>query len=103
MLTASDHIISFATEIQQGGALGPLLFTMAVVEVASSIASSFNIWYFDDETLDGRISAISGELFLLQLEVNTSKWEIIHYNYSADDFEGAILDIILILEDIKIS
>lgn len=96
MLTASDHI-SFATEIQQGGALGPLLFTMAVVEVASSIAS-FNIWYFDDETLDGRISAISGELFLPQLEV-----EIIHYNYSADDFEGAILDIILILEDIKIS
>ncbi|CAE1316405.1 unnamed protein product [Acanthosepion pharaonis] len=110
MLIASDNIISSVTGIQQGDPLGPLLFAMAIDGVARSIASPFNIWYLDDATLWGSIEAVAADLrrvipalSLLGLEINSSKSEIINLNYSADDFESAIRDIRLILEDIKIT
>ncbi|CAE1249357.1 unnamed protein product [Acanthosepion pharaonis] len=110
MLIASDNIISSATGIQQRDPLGPLLFAMAIDGVARSIASPFNIWYLDDATLGESIEAVAADLrrvilvlSLLGLEINSSKSEIINLNYSADDFESAIRDIRLILEDIKIT
>ncbi|CAE1272384.1 unnamed protein product [Acanthosepion pharaonis] len=110
MLIASDNIISSATGIQQGDPLGLLLFWMAVDGVARSIASPFNIWYIGDATLGGSIEAVAADLrrvisalSLLGLGINSSKSEIINLNYSADDFESAIRDIRLILEDIKIT
>ncbi|CAE1272225.1 unnamed protein product [Acanthosepion pharaonis] len=110
MLIASDNIISSATGIQQGDPLGPLIFAMAVDGVARSIASPFNIWYLDDATLGRSIEAVAADLrrvipvlSLLGLEINSSKSEIINLNYSADDFESAIRDNRLILEDIKIT
>ncbi|CAE1162214.1 unnamed protein product [Acanthosepion pharaonis] len=110
MLINSDNIISSATGIQQGEPLGPLLFAMAIDGVARSIASPSNIWYLDDATLGGSIEAVAADprrvipaLSLLGLEINSSKSEIINLNYTADDFESAIRDIRLILEDIKIT
>ncbi|CAE1263915.1 unnamed protein product [Acanthosepion pharaonis] len=95
MLIASHNIISSATVIQQGDPLGPLLFAMAIDGVARSIASLFNIWYLDDATLGGPIEAVAADLrrvipalSLLELEINSSKSEIINLNYTADDFDG---------------
>ncbi|CAE1284293.1 unnamed protein product [Acanthosepion pharaonis] len=110
MLITSNIIISSATGIQQGDPLSPLLFAMAVDEVARSIASPFNICYLDDATLGGPVEAVAADrrrvipaLSLLGHEINSSKSEIINLNYRADDFESAIPDIRLILEDIKIT
>ena len=47
---SSDQPICSATGIQQGDHLGPVLFVMAVDEVASSQSSKINIWNIDDAT-----------------------------------------------------
>ncbi|CAE1296928.1 unnamed protein product [Acanthosepion pharaonis] len=110
MLIASDNNNFSATRIPQSDPLGPLLFAITVGGVACSIASPFNIWYLEDATLGRPVEAVAIDLrrvipvfSLLGFEINSSKSRIINLNYSTGDFEDAIRDIRLILEDIKIT
>ena len=37
--------------VQQGDPLGPLLFSLAINDIVSSMKSNFNLWYLDDATI----------------------------------------------------
>ena len=39
--------------VQQGDPLGPLLFSLDIHDIASSMKSNFNVWYLDDATIAG--------------------------------------------------
>ena len=80
-----DHIIIASQEgVQQGDPLGPLLFSLAIQGLASSLSSDFNAWYLDDGTLGGdpgvvlddfrKIIAAKDEL---GLEINDRKCELL--------------------------
>ena len=60
---ASSHPICSTTGIQQGDPLGPVLFAMAVDEVASSLSAKINIWYLGDATLGGPAESVFCYLF----------------------------------------
>ena len=79
----SDHPFCSATGIQQGDHLGPVLFSMAVEEVASSLSSEINIWHLDDATLVGAAESVFAEvrkcvteLKKIGLEVNSSSMKL---------------------------
>ena len=66
---------------------------MAVDDVASSLSSEINIWYFDDATLGGPAESVFAdvrkcvtELKKIGLEVNPSKCEVINMNYPVEEF-----------------
>ena len=52
-LVIDNETILSETGVQQGDPLGPVLFAMAVDEVASSVRSHINIRYLDDATIGG--------------------------------------------------
>ena len=47
-LFCGDQIISSASGVQQGDRIGPLLFALAVDDMARSVSAPLNIWYLDD-------------------------------------------------------
>ena len=52
-LLVTEKIIPSSTGVQQGDPLGPLLFALAVDDIARSLSSPVNLWYLDDATLAG--------------------------------------------------
>ena len=46
---ASGHSITSSTGVQQGYPIGPLLFTLAVDQIASEEESEPNVWYLEDD------------------------------------------------------
>ena len=49
-LVIGNETILSEIGIQQGDPLGPVLFALAIDEIARSIRSPINIWYSDDAT-----------------------------------------------------
>ena len=49
----NGHIIWSNSGVQQGDPFGPLLFSLAIHEIASTIKSNFNVLYLDDATIAG--------------------------------------------------
>ena len=89
---ASGNPICSATSIQQGDPLGPVLFAIAVDEVASSLSSEINILYLGDVTLGVPtvyvfvdVCRCATELKEIDLEVNTSKCEVINMSHPIDE------------------
>ena len=50
-LMANGNLIWFDSGVQQGDTLVPLLFSIAIHDIASSMKSNFNIWYLDDTAI----------------------------------------------------
>ena len=50
-LMANGNLIWYDCGVQQGDPLGPLLFSLAIHDIASSMKSNFNVWYLDDATI----------------------------------------------------
>ena len=48
---ANENIIWSDSGVQQGDPFGPLLFSLAIHDIASSMRSNFNVWYLDDATI----------------------------------------------------
>ena len=95
---ASSHPICSATGIQQADPLGPVLFAMAVDEVASSQSSKKHIWYLDDATSSGQAESVFAdvkkcvtELKKIGLKGNPSKCDVINMRYQVDEFTKLVM------------
>ena len=49
----NGNVIWSASGVQQGEPLGPLLFFIAIHDIASSVRSNFIVWYLGDATIAG--------------------------------------------------
>ena len=52
-LMTNGNLIWSDSGVQHGDPLGPLLFSIAIHDIASSMKSNFNVWYLDDATIAG--------------------------------------------------
>ena len=59
---ASGHSITSSTGIQQGDPIGPLLFALAVDQIANGIDSELNVWYLDDATIGGSPESVLSDV-----------------------------------------
>ena len=50
---ANGNLIWSDSGVQQCDPRGPLLFSLAILDIASSMKSNFNVWYLDDFTFAG--------------------------------------------------
>ena len=62
ILLVGNSVISSECGVQQGDPLGPLLFVLAVDDIARSVSSSLNMWYLDDATLGGPADIVAADL-----------------------------------------
>ena len=92
-LLVSGHLIPSSTGVQQGDPLGPLLFALAVDDIARSLSSPLNLWYLDDATIAGPVDTVLDDvskivpgLSAIGLDVNPSKSEIINIGLDDDSF-----------------
>ena len=82
---ANGNVIWSDSGVQQGNPLGPLLFSIAIHDIASSMKSNFNVWYLADATIAGdpisvcddikRCSCIFADIGLF---LNPSKSELVN-------------------------
>ncbi|KAJ2948225.1 hypothetical protein O0L34_g10035 [Tuta absoluta] len=47
---------------QQGDPLGPLIFSLAIHKVVTSLKSSLNVWYLDDGTIGGTTESVAEDV-----------------------------------------
>ena len=47
----NESLIWSDSGVQQGDPLGPLLFSLAIHDIASSMKTNYNVWYLDDATI----------------------------------------------------
>ena len=82
---ANGNLIWSDSGVQQGDPLGPLIFSLAIHDIASSMKSNFNVWYLDDATIAGDprsvcddIKRCSCMLADIGLFLNPSKSELVN-------------------------
>ena len=87
-----EHRIVSACGVQQGDPLGPLLFSLGVHPLATSLLSEVNVWYLDDLTILGDPSTVLQDLIKIQREsaslgltLNNEKSEVIIFNCTEDE------------------
>ena len=95
-LVIGNETILSETGVQQGDPLGPVLFALAVDEIARSVKSQINIWYLDDATIDGPVESVYEDLrWIIPMlsdigqEVNPSKSEVSNVSY--DNIQSVLL------------
>ena len=97
-LVIGNETILSETGVQQGDPLGPVLFALAVDEIARSARSTINIWYLDDATIGGPVESVCEDLRRIitmlsdiGLKANSTKSEV--SNVSCDNFQSVLLAI----------
>ena len=90
-LFCGDKTMASNNGVQQGDPLGPMLFCLVVDELAKSLESLLNLWYFDDATLGGSPESVLEDFTTvmekadeLGLELNASKCELLMFGGSED-------------------
>ena len=61
-LVIGNETILSDSGVQQGNPLGPILFALAVDEIARSVRSPINIWCLDDVTIGGSVESVCEDL-----------------------------------------
>ena len=57
-LVIGNETILSETGVQEGYPLGPVIFALAVDEIARSVRPPINIWYLDDATIGGPVESV---------------------------------------------
>ena len=109
-LLVTDKIIHSSTGVQQGDPLGPLLFALAVDDIARSLSSPINLWYLDDATIAGPadlilkdIQTIVPALEKIGLHLNAAKSEIINLDLPNQAFATALSKVKETLDQIQVT
>ena len=96
-MIGNETILS-KSDVQQGYPLGPVLFALAVDEIAISVRSPISILYTDDATIGGPVESVCLDLLRIipmlsdiGLEVNPTKSEV--SSASCDNFKSVLLAI----------
>ena len=102
ILIRSDYVV------QQGEPIGPLLFSLAIYDIASSMKSNFDVWYLDDATIAGdprsvcdaikRCSCMLADIYFF---LNPSKSELVNLGLDETVFFRQIQYINYILENVS--
>ena len=61
-LVIGNETVLSETGVQQGYPLGPVLFDLAVGEIAIGVRSPSNVWYMDDVTICGPVQSACEDL-----------------------------------------
>ena len=98
------------TGVQQGDPIGPLLFAIAVDQIASGVDSELNVWYLDDATIGGSPDSVLSEvqrcitgLKRIGLIVNPKKTEIINVGLAAGKFSRVVNSFNELLPEITVT
>ena len=107
-LLFGDDIIASSTGVQQGDPLGPLLFALAVDDIARGVVSPLNMWYLDDATIGGPPGTVLADLRRLipllegiGLVVNPKKSEIINAGCTEDELHAFRLSAVDVLDGVQ--
>ena len=89
ILLWNEVLIPSSEGIQQGDPLGPLLFSLTIRELKSSLVSEFKVYFLDDGTMGGDLDDVTADLKrineegqALSLIFNVSKSELISHDQS---------------------
>ena len=103
---ASGHSITSST----GDPIGPLLFALAVDQIASGVDSELNVWHLDDATIGGSPESVLSDaqrcitgLKRIGLIVNPKKTEIINVGLAAGKFSRVVNSVNELLPEIKVT
>ena len=61
-LMDNGNLIWSDSGVQQGDPLGPIIFSLAIHDIASSIKSNLNVWYLDDATIAGDPRSVCNDI-----------------------------------------
>ena len=107
---AAGHLITSSTGVQQGDPISPLLFALAVDQIASGVDSELNIWYLDDATIGGSPESVLSDvqrcitgLKRIGLIVNPRKTEIINVGLAAGKISSVVNSFNELLPEIKVT
>ena len=107
---ASGHSITSSTGVQQGDPIGPLMFALAVDQIASGEESELNVWYLDDTTIGGSSESVLSDvqrciigLKRIGLIVSPKKTEIINVGVAAEKFSRVVNSFNELLPEIKVT
>ena len=107
---ASGHSITSSTGVQQEDPIGPLLFALAVDQIASGVESELNVWYLDDATIGGSPESVLSDVQRcnngpkrIGLIVNPKKIEIINVGLAAGKFSRVVNSSNELLPEIKVT
>ena len=107
---ASGNSTTSSTGVQQGDLTGPLLFALAVDQIASGVESELNVWYLDDATIGGSHESFLSDvqrcitgLQRIGLIVNPKKTEIINVGLAAGEFSRVVNSFNELLPEIKVT
>ena len=105
---ANKNFIWSDSGVQQGDPFGPLHFSIAIHDIASSMKSNLNVWYLDDATIAGGrrsvcddIKRCSCMLADIGLFLNPSKSELVNLGLDETVFFRETQFIKSILENVS--
>ena len=104
-----DFRLTSECGVQQGDPLGPLLFSIAIHDLAVSLQSEMKVWYLDDVTVGGEPSDVLMDLRKIQseskdigLSLNNSKSEVIIIGADREQADSIASDFLEVAPGIKI-
>ena len=107
---SSGHSITSSTGVQQGDPIIPLLFALAVDQIACGVESELHVWYLDDATIGGSTQSVLSDvqrcitgLRRIGLTVSPKKTEIIYVGLAAGKFSRIVNSFNELLPEIKVT
>ena len=104
-----DFRLTSECGVQQGDPLGPLLFSIAIHDLAVSLQSEMKVWYLDDVTVGGEPSDVLMDLRKIQseskeigLSLNNSESEVIIIGANREQADIIASDFLEVAPGIKI-